>query len=212
MITGHFSALNVVVVAPPILAAVHLLLPWLFKVRPSLLGRRAAAFAGVWALTCAVALAAPRLSEALDGELGEGRPAVLDSVVFAVAAAVAIAVAVAVAAVSVVRACRRHVRLRPVASAELPVLRAILAETDRRETDLDFDWVACCLREAETFLGSGHGSAAVWQLHSAATVLSGAEDQAGAGRRAAEVRDRLQAAGQDEKVFDVRSPGFHSAV
>ncbi|MFI6688064.1 hypothetical protein [Streptomyces sp. NPDC050485] len=211
MITGHFSALDVLVLAPPVLAAVHLLLPRLFKVRPDLLGRRAAVFAGLWVLMWAVALALPRLGEAVDGELGGGQSAVVGSPVFAGVMSAAVAVALAGTAVSVVRACRRHVRLRPVAETELPVFREILADADRSGGP-EAEWAESCLHEAETALGSGHGSAAVWQLHSAAAVLAEAEDQGGAGRRAAEVRDRLQAAGEKERVFDAHSPGYHSAV
>lgn len=78
MFTGHFSALDVVLLAPPVLAAVHLLLPCMFTVRPFEVGRRVAVLAGVWALAGAAAFALPRLSDAFYGELGIGQSSVID--------------------------------------------------------------------------------------------------------------------------------------
>ncbi|MFC4959713.1 hypothetical protein ACFPFX_25820 [Streptomyces mauvecolor] len=47
---------------------------------------------------------------------------------------------------------------------------------------------------------------------SAAKLLSGTGERGEADRRAAELRDRLQAAGQRHRVVDTRSPGYPPTV
>ncbi|MFE2268419.1 hypothetical protein ACFXB4_04195 [Streptomyces lavendulae] len=213
MITERLNALDVLVLATPGVAAVHLLLPYAFGVRPVLVVRRAAVFVAVWAVTWGLAVALPRLERAVGDELGGGRSLVVGSGLFTVVSAFAVTVAIAGSVVNVVRACRRHVRLRPVAAAELPVLRELVeaAAQSGRESD-EVQWAAASLDEAQAVLRGGHGIEAVRQLHTAATVLCAAGAGGAVGSRAAQVRDRLEAAGRQEKLFTDSGRDFHSVV
>ncbi|MFD6974495.1 hypothetical protein [Streptomyces sp. NPDC059949] len=202
MITGHFSALDVLVVVPPVLAAVHLLLPYVFGVRPALFTRRGVVFIAMWAVTWGFALALSHLDEALNDELGVGRSSLVDSGFFTTVTTVAVTLAVVGAAVRVVGACRRHVRLRPVAAGELPVLRELAVAANRLGARSDeLDWAASSLDDAQAVLRDGHGVEALRQLHAAAQALAVVGDGSEAGRRAVQVRDRLLAAGRQEKLF-----------
>ncbi|MFD8882182.1 hypothetical protein ACFV0H_06610 [Streptomyces erythrochromogenes] len=213
MITGHLNALDVLVLATPGVAAVHLLLPYAFRVRPVLVARRAAVFVAVWAVTWGLAVALPRLERSFGDELGGGRSSVVGSGLFTVVAVLAVTVGIAGSAVNVVRACRRHVRLRPVAAAALPVLRDLVeaAEQSGRESD-EAQWAAASLDEAQAVLRGGREIDAVWQLHTVATVLCAAGAAGAVGSGAAQVRDRLEAAGRQEGLFTDSGRDFHSVV
>lgn len=213
MITEHLNALDVLVLATPGVAAVHLLLPYAFRVRPVLAARRAAVFAAVWVVTWGLAVALPRLERALGDDLGGGRSSVVGSGLFTVVSALAVTVGIAGSAVNVVRACRRHVRLRPVAAAALPVLRELVEaeEQSGRESD-EVQWAAASLDEAQAVLRGGRGIDAVRQLHMAATALCAAGAGGAAVSKAVQVRDRLVAAGQRERLFTDSGRDFHSVV
>ncbi|MEU6351581.1 hypothetical protein ABZ896_19935 [Streptomyces sp. NPDC047072] len=192
MISGRLGVWQLLVLLPPAIAAVQLLLPFAYRVRPAQLGRRAAGFAGVWAVFVFVALVEPRIAEAVRGALGADRPFAADSPIFTAVFAVIMAGMIVSASVTVVGACRREVRMRPVAQAELPVLRPLAASAVRA----DDDWAVQAVDLAEEELRNGRGAQAVSLLRSAAVALCETGLDAADGRAAAEVRDRLAVAGQ----------------
>lgn len=102
----------------PVVAAVHLVLPYAFRLRPVLVARRAAVFAVLWAGTSGSTPSVPGLKTDLDAELGGGRLRVVHR-------------RLGVGRYGGDRGVRGERlpsarRLRPVAAAEQPVLRELL--------------------------------------------------------------------------------------
>lgn len=102
----------------PVVAAVHLVLPYAFRLRPVLVARRAAVFAVLWAGTSGSTPSVPGLETDLDAELGGGRLRVVHR-------------RLGVGRYGGDRGVRGERlpsarRLRPVAAAEQPVLRELL--------------------------------------------------------------------------------------
>jgi hypothetical protein len=207
MITGRFSVWDILVFAPVATAVVQLLLPFVFGVRPAQLARRAGGFAMVSVAFICAALGLPWLAESVREELGYDGFLVTDSWIYTAVFAVVMAGLIVSAVVTEVRACRRDVGMRPVAEAELRVLRPLAAAAGQEGTGAA-EWAVTAVDCAEEELRHGRGVQAVSLLHSAAATLCEAALAPEDGRAAAGARDRLLAAGP----FVSGDPGLRSAA
>ncbi|MFD7919698.1 hypothetical protein ACFV3R_10775 [Streptomyces sp. NPDC059740] len=210
MISGRYAVWDLLVVLPPVLGAVQLLLPFAFRVRPTQIGRRAAALAAMWAVFAAAALGLPRVEQAMREELG-GNGLASNSWIITTVFGIVMTALLASATATVVRECRKHVLMQPVAERELHVLRPLAAAV-RDEGSGAAEWAKTAVDCAEEELRHGRGAQAVWLLRSAAETICEADPDGRLAPRAAASRDRLQAAGSTAKAFTSRDLDDPSTV
>ncbi|MGW1159370.1 hypothetical protein ACWD48_14315 [Streptomyces sp. NPDC002519] len=211
MISGRYTVWDLLVLLPPVLGAVQLLLPFAFRVRPAQIGRRAAALAATWAVFVVAAIGLPRVERAMREELGgHGLPS--NSWIITTVFAIVMTAMLASATATVVRECRKHVLMQPVAEMELHVLRPLAAIAVRSEGSADAEWAKTAVDCAEEELRHGRGAQAALLLRSAAESICEADSDGSLAGSAAAARDRLQATGSKAKAFTGRDLDHPSAA
>jgi hypothetical protein len=206
--TGPGSAFTALLALGPLLAAAHLLLPLGFRVRPTMVRGRLLAYAAVWALTCAAALAFPVLLRKSSRELGRSGDG-SGSHLYVIAMAAVVLAASALTAVRVIRAARTEARLRPLAGRLLAAARPVHAALAPHLPDSGESVAArAYLADAQAVLATGHGRLALRYLADALYCAGEAAGHGAADRAAEQVaaleslRRQVSQAAEGAGLFD----------